>query len=114
MRHIQLRDTIPLVLETLTEFGYSDGYMNTIKRHLNQVVDRYVDIGITHYTPGQYERFLSIISRKYETGNLRVDLFSRQQHLCFSRQKHGKQNIRVERSFKHHTFLASVTAFCVV
>lgn len=75
MKHIQLRDTIPLVLETLTEFGYSNGYMNTIKRHLNQVIDQYADIGITHYTPGQYEIFLSIISGKYESGNLRIDLF---------------------------------------
>lgn len=75
MKHIQLRDTIPLVLEALMEFGYSNVYMNTIKRHLNQVVNQYADIGIKHYTPGQYERFLSIISRKYESGNLRIDLF---------------------------------------
>ncbi|MCM1060930.1 MAG: hypothetical protein NC452_11650 [Eubacterium sp.] len=75
MKHTQLRDMVPLVLESLMEFDYSDGYMNTIKRHLNQVVNQYAGIGITHYTPGQYERFLSIISRKYESERLRIDLF---------------------------------------
>lgn len=103
MKHIQLRDTIPLVLETLTEFGYSDGYMNTIKRHLNQVVNLYSDIGITHYIPGQYERFLSIISRKYETGNLRVDLFWSYRKCAYFLDEYCRLgNVRPKYLFQHN------------
>lgn len=70
-----MRDMIPLVLEALKVFSYSDEYMRTFKRHLDQVVTQYADMGITHYTIGQYEKFLSKISQEYASGDLRTDLF---------------------------------------
>lgn len=75
MERTLLRDIIPLVLEALKVFSYSDEYMHTFKRHLDQVVTQYADMGITHYTLGQYEKFLSKISQEYASGDLRTDLF---------------------------------------
>ena len=70
-----LREEIPFVLDCLSAYSYSGEYMNTFRRRLIQVVEHYAAMGILHYTPGQYEKYLSCITTEYVSGKLRTDLF---------------------------------------
>lgn len=75
MEQVLLREKIPFVLDCLSVYSYSGEYMSTFKRRLTQVVEHYAAMGILHYTPGQYEKYLSCITTEYVSGKLRTDLF---------------------------------------
>ena len=75
MDQMLLCERVPLVLDCLSQYSYSGEYMNTFRRRLNQVVEHYTAMGIIHYTPGQYEKYLFHITDEYVNGRLRVDLF---------------------------------------
>ena len=75
MDQMLLCERVPLVLDCLSQYSYSGEYMNTFRRRLNQVVEHYTAMGIIHYTPGQYEKYLFYITDEYVNGRLRVDLF---------------------------------------
>lgn len=75
MEQMLLREKVSLILDCLREYSYSGEYINTFRRRLNQVVEHYTAMGIIHYTPGQYEKYLFHITDEYANGRLRLDLF---------------------------------------
>ena len=70
-----LREMIPIVMNRLRAYQYSDNYTNALRRHFYRVVDHYNSAGITHYKPGLYDSFLLHIEKEYTSGKLSQDIF---------------------------------------